>query len=89
MKHTDKLKLARKMRTPAETKLGVPVFDSAEWKLRKAAKEAKQISKVMSILGKKGGASLKASKPADYYQKLGQKSAEVMKAKREAIEGLK
>ena len=45
MKHTDKLKLARKMMTPAEIKAHVPPFQSAAWEARKAARERKVTKK--------------------------------------------
>ena len=37
MKHTHKVKLGRKMRTPQEEKDGVSIFDSSEWNKRKLA----------------------------------------------------
>jgi hypothetical protein len=53
--HKDKVKKARKMQTPLERKLHVPLFDSAEWMKRKQTLQTKQISKYMSLLGSKGG----------------------------------
>jgi len=54
-KHALKIKKARKMQTPLERKLHVPLFDSAEWMKRKQALQTKQISKYMALLGSKGG----------------------------------
>jgi hypothetical protein len=55
MKHSAKLKMARKMMTPLEIKLGVSPFDCNEWKKRKASKVSKVISEYMASLGRKGG----------------------------------
>ncbi len=37
MKHTKKVEMAKKMRTPAEEKGGVPLFQTGEWVRRKQA----------------------------------------------------
>lgn len=44
MKHKDKIKLARRMQTKDERKeKGTGVFDSKEWKIRKAKRHKKEI----------------------------------------------
>jgi len=42
MKHKDKVKLARKMRTKAEIKSRVPIFETEAWEKRKKARQAKR-----------------------------------------------
>jgi hypothetical protein len=37
MKHREKVKLARKLRTLSEIRLGVPIFQSETWEKRKEA----------------------------------------------------
>ena len=69
-KHAKKVKEARKMLSPLEVKLGVSKWDSKAWQDRKEARQKKVISDYMKALGKKGGETLKAKMPADYYKKL-------------------
>lgn len=45
MTHSQKVKLARKLRTLAEQKAKVGLFSSNEWKKRKKVRQDKQISK--------------------------------------------
>ena len=39
LKHKEKLKMARKMRTPEETKKGVSIFLTKAWKRRRKMKQ--------------------------------------------------
>lgn len=41
MKHSDKIKLARRIMTKKEIRDGVPMFDSYAWRVRKTFKKAK------------------------------------------------
>ena len=68
--HQKKIRRAKKMMTPQEISDGVGIFESRAWNERKNAKLTKQLSQYMRVLGQKGGNILKASKPADYYQKI-------------------
>jgi len=52
MKHKQKIKMARKMRTQKELEERINIFDSAEWNKRKEAK-MKKIKKQMDNSKKK------------------------------------
>lgn len=45
MKHTAKIKLARKMRSKAEIRFGVPIFQSRAWEERSNNRHKKEMAK--------------------------------------------
>lgn len=49
MKHKEKVKLARRLRTPSEQVLGVGLFSSKEWMKRKIIKQAKNSLKNKNV----------------------------------------
>ena len=82
MTHKKKIQKARKMQSPLERKLHQPIFDSAEWLKRKEALQTKEVSKYMSMLGKKSG----ALKSPEHFEKMRLKSLEVRRANKLAKE---
>lgn len=43
MNHKDKVKLARKMRSPKEALFKISIFNSAQWQIRSIIRRAKEI----------------------------------------------
>ena len=74
--HNKKIKLARKMMTPLEVKLGVSKFDSAQWQLRKQARLAKIIKQHHQEIGSMGGNKTLENKGKEYFKELNKKSVE-------------
>ncbi len=72
MNHKKKVKLARRMRTPLEEKLRVPIFSSGEWMKRKDAKAKQIIREHHETIGRKGGLKT-AKRGSEYYSKIGKK----------------
>ena len=83
--HRRKIKLARKLRSNLEVKLGVPIFDSANWLARKSAKQQKVIKEYMSALGKKGGNTTLERHGLDHYKERAKHMNEVIKQKKEGL----